>query len=199
MIIETGIFYKLIIDPLLSAIRSGIASHIHARGSAIDIACGTGALAVRLSSMCSRVVGIDISESMIRTAQRTRQSHEIENLDFLVLDALDLRGIRDGEFDYATISMAMHQFPAAGRSVVLKEMKRVARTVIVADYAVPLPGGAVGLVIPMMERLAGREHYENFRSYQENGGIEPLIREQKAGACASSFIINGTFQITRCG
>ncbi len=197
--IETGLFYKVIIDPLLSGIRSGIASHIHTRGSAIDVACGTGALAVRLSSICSRVVGVDISESMIRAASRTKQSRKIKNVDFLILDALDLKGIRDGEFDFATISMAMHQFSAASRPVVLKEMKRVARTVIVADYAVPLPNSAAGFIIPMMERLAGGEHYENFRSFQESGGIEPLILKEKAGACASSFIINGIFQITRCG
>jgi ubiquinone/menaquinone biosynthesis C-methylase UbiE len=197
--IDTSTFYKIFIDPLLYGLRTKISSLVEEDQSLVDIACGTGALAVHLCGRCSRVLGIDNSESMISAAYKIKEKLNKQNLDFLLINAADLKGIKDGEFDYATLSMALHQFPGSLRTKILLEMKRIAQRVIIADYSVPLPRGALSLFIPMIERMAGKEHHENFGSYQIGGGMDPLLKNLNFTVTSKSFVSYGVFQITLCG
>ncbi len=57
----------------------------NAQQTILDLGCGTGTLTIRLADLCSRVVGIDCSQSMIDTAKR-----HFDTLEFFVCDALAL-------------------------------------------------------------------------------------------------------------
>ena len=53
----------------------------------------------------------------------------------------------------------------------------MSRRVIVVDYAVPLPQGPVGLLAQVVEMSAGPRHYQGFREYIRQGGLEVLMAE----------------------
>jgi hypothetical protein len=74
--------------------------------------------------------------------------------------------------------MVFHELEREKRLPLLKEMRRLAPTLIIVDYRVPLPTGFSRLFIRLIEGLAGRDHYRNFRSFVELGGLAPLLVKQ---------------------
>ena len=57
--------------------------------SVLDLGCGYGRVAVRLADKAEKVVGIDISEDNIKLAKEI--SRERSNMEFFVMDAVDLK------------------------------------------------------------------------------------------------------------
>ncbi len=121
------LFYQMVIDPLLSGLRKSVTEHSKASDRVLDIACGTGALALALAKKAAHVTGIDLSADNIAAARRTSRRKGIANTLFEVHDASDLSCYRDNEFDVAVTSMAIHQFNAALAVKILSEMHRIAR------------------------------------------------------------------------
>jgi len=170
-------FYKLFIDPFLNKAQKQAASLIPDGSNIIDIACGIGTLALKNSSGASQVMGIDLSAESISYAKKRAQKSGRSGLQFIEMDATDLSRFKDVEFDYATISMAVHQFhPDTGKQI-LKEMTRISKSIVVIDYGYPQPKGFAGLAVRLIERLAGDEHNRNFKAYLKMGGISEIARE----------------------
>lgn len=168
--------YRILVDPLLNGLHQRVASLVQPGQQVLDVACGHGTLArmIALQRDCT-VTGIDLDASKIAEANRMAQKGDLKGLDFRLMDATDLSPFGDKAFDVAMTSMAMHQFsPEAGLKV-LMEMKRVASTIIVADYAWPMPGSLYGRLARAIEWIAGGEHHRNFLQYMKNGGMEPLL------------------------
>ncbi|HSD02451.1 MAG TPA: bifunctional demethylmenaquinone methyltransferase/2-methoxy-6-polyprenyl-1,4-benzoquinol methylase UbiE [Gaiellales bacterium] len=91
-------------------------------GSAIDVCCGTGDLAIELLDAVStrgRVVGLDFSERMIEAARA--KSAQVE---WVRGDALDLP-FANGEFHAATVGFGVRNLPDIERG--FREMARVVR------------------------------------------------------------------------
>ena len=61
--------------------------------SVLDIGCGDGKISAQLALALKEgnVVGIDLSEDMIRLATEKFSSSEYQNLSFLRMDAMDIR------------------------------------------------------------------------------------------------------------
>ena len=81
------------------------------RARVLDIGCGTGIWSLALADEVREVVGVDISETMIRYAERNKRDVGAENARFVVSDWADLRpgeGILREEFDI----VIMHMTPA---------------------------------------------------------------------------------------
>ena len=107
-------------------------------GSALDVACGSGALAgelARLAGATGRVVGVDFSDRMLEAARRRHP-----RLEFVRADALELP-FSDAEFDAATMGFGLRNLadPVAG----LREMVRVAARAVVLEFLKP-PTSAFG-------------------------------------------------------
>ena len=66
-----GFIYRIFIDPLISGLRKSVADQVEPSHHVIDVACGTGALSFAMAEKAMHVTGIDLSEDMIITAQRT--------------------------------------------------------------------------------------------------------------------------------
>jgi demethylmenaquinone methyltransferase/2-methoxy-6-polyprenyl-1,4-benzoquinol methylase len=104
-------------------------------GSALDVATGTGDLAIELRRRVGadgRVVGTDFSERMLELARDKTADVEFEHGN-----ALDLP-YADGEFDAATVGFGARNFADLPRG--LSEMVRVVRSggrVVVLEFTTP--------------------------------------------------------------
>jgi demethylmenaquinone methyltransferase / 2-methoxy-6-polyprenyl-1,4-benzoquinol methylase len=121
--------------------RAAVAAGLTAGGSALDVACGTGALTrelARLAGDRGRVVGMDFSPGMLDRARRRAGGPE-----WIQGDALDLPFV-DASFDAATIAFGLRNLADPGRGLV--EMARVVRTggrLVVLEFLRP-PDDLVG-------------------------------------------------------
>jgi len=169
-----GFIYRILIDPLISGLRRSITSMIIPGEKVIDIACGTGALSLTIADRAAFVTGIDLSEDMIVTARRMAQQRLMSNVSFELLDATDLSLYPDNTFDTAVSTLAFHQFNPETGEKVLREMKRLSRRIIIADYNCPMQPGPAAWLAYLIEFYAGGDHYRNFRQYMANGGLNTL-------------------------
>ncbi len=194
-----GLIYRILIDPLLSGVRAGIIGNIDKGNRVIDIACGTGSLALSLAGLADHVTGIDLDEKLISYASGRANNKGLRNrVQFELRNAASLSCYRDGEFDVAVTSMSVHQFEPDLAVKVLREMKRIASTVIIADYNCPMPAGFSRSLAYTIERMARGDHYRNFRGYMKNGGLGYFTG--LAGLTMKSTTVkgNGVFVVAVC-
>lgn len=193
-----GFLYRLIIDPLLSRLHKNIVDSIDPSHRIIDIACGTGALSMEIAKKAQYVMGIDLEEDMITTARRGALKQGINNIRFEIMDASDLSDFKDLQFDVAVTSMSIHQFNADLAIKVINSMKRIAYVLIIADYNHHMPRGYGRQIALGIERLAGGDHYRNFRNYMQKGGIHWFARETGLIIRSELTVSGGVFVLTIC-
>jgi len=92
--------------------------------SVLDVATGTGSLAIELGKKAYEVVGIDLSDKMLAVAKKKSKA---DNITFQHMDASKM-DFPDGTFDIVTISLGLHDMPLEIRDAVLKESKRVLKS-----------------------------------------------------------------------
>ncbi len=196
--VESGWFYGTFVDPVLTPMRKRVAKYIHPGEKVIDIACGTGAQVFEFAQKASEAVGVDLSESMIRKAVKTKSTKNIKNTAFFVSDATQLKRFTGNNFDAATMSLALHQFEPEQHVTILEEMKNISKRIIIVDYAVPLPKNVAGYGSQIAEFFAGVEHHHNFKSYCRLGGLEKILPESNLKIEHSEFFGNNAFQLVVC-
>jgi len=191
-----GFLYRGFIDPLINDLRGRIASMILPGEKVIDVACGTGALSLVMARHAFHVTGIDLSEDMISTARRTAQRRQSSNVTFGLLDATDLSCYPDCSFDVAVSTLAMHQFDPETGVKVLREMRRIAKSIIIADYNCPMRSGPAAWFAWSIERAARGDHYRNFRKYMSRNGMNRLAAEAGLAMTSREERGAGVFLIT---
>jgi ubiquinone/menaquinone biosynthesis C-methylase UbiE len=171
--------YARLIDPLLAPLRQRIVDICkrHGANCVLDICSATGEQCILLGRAGIRAVGVDLSEGMVEFA-RTKKPDTVE---FFQQSALDLDFEADS-FDCVILSMALHEHPHKEQHRMVEEALRVLRpdgVLVLAEYASPKGFRArlVWLLIYLIERFAGREHFRNFRQFVRAGGTESLKRE----------------------
>jgi ubiquinone/menaquinone biosynthesis C-methylase UbiE len=98
----------------------------------LDAGCGTGILAAHIAGHAERVIGMDISHSMLGVARARQVAQGKRNIEFLVGNAEALP-FRDASFDCVVSSAALYN-TRLDRS--LPELRRVVRPggrIVVAD------------------------------------------------------------------
>jgi ubiquinone/menaquinone biosynthesis C-methylase UbiE len=193
--VESGIFYGTLVDPLLTSMRQRILPKIKKGETVIDIACGTGAQVFILAGRAAQVTGVDLSQSMIDYASKKLQKNGLKNVTFFTADATRLEQFVDKSFDVATMTLALHQFEPGLYEPILSEMKRIANRVVIIDYAVPLPKNYTGVASHAIEFFAGIEHNRNFKLYCKAGGLNSILPEHGIKIQKSVFIAKGAFQL----
>ncbi len=192
---ENGFTYKNIIDPILKPMRFRVVNEINPGERVIDIACGTGAQAFELIKNGNSVTGIDYSRSMIAHARKTCKKRNITNAEFFVEDATNLSRFYSRNFDVATLSLALHQFNPELYSSILDEMRKVAKRIIIIDYAVPLPNNYAGIGSRIAEFFAGNEHNQNFKKYYKTGGLNQILSNNKLSIEKTVLFGKDAFQL----
>lgn len=170
-----GWFYSIFIDSDRSNLRNKILRFLEKNKTVLDIGCGTGGFALKIAPFSKYVLGVDISESMIRTANRRKKKSGCENIDFMNANALELSTLLDRHFDYAVLSFFIHEVNPQYRLEILRQAKRCADVLLIYDYHVPLPRNLSAAFVKAVEYFAGREHFRNFVDFNQNGGIQPLL------------------------
>jgi ubiquinone/menaquinone biosynthesis C-methylase UbiE len=194
--VESGLFYGTVIDPVIKPMRKKMLKHIQKNDTVIDIACGTGAQVFELASICKKAVGVDSSESMIRYAKKKQYTKKIENVEFKIADATKLAEFPDKLFSISTTTLALHQFKPELFQPILNEMIRISDKIIIIDYHIPLPKNIVGVACKTAEFFAGREHNSNFKKFTKAGGLEKIFKQNKIKVLHSEIFGKGSFQLT---
>ncbi|MDR0182896.1 class I SAM-dependent methyltransferase [Lysobacter arvi] len=103
--------------------------------AALDFGCGVGRLSIPLSMRFDRVIGIDISPSMVENARRLARARP--NVEFIVNPRDDLARLPDAAFDLVYSNIVLQHMDPALAAGYIAEFYRVAR-----------PGGFVVFQIP---------------------------------------------------
>jgi len=196
--VESGIFYGTLVDPILAPMRKRVTREIRKGEKVIDIACGTGAQLFEIADRALHVTGVDLSESMINYARKKFKKHNKNDAAFHVCDATNLSIFEKGSFNVAIMSLALHQFHPGFHSPVLNEMKRIAKRIIIVDYAVPLPKNYAGSGSRVAEFLAGREHNHNFKEFYKLGGLNAILPANNLTIQKSILFGKEVFQLVVC-
>lgn len=172
--------YETLIDPLLSDIRKHVPefSSMKAGDLVLDVCCGTGAQVLEYGKRGIIGTGIDISQRMLTVAQQNKKKQKMTNINFQIADARNLP-FPDNCFDYASISLAIHDKQKPDRYQIISEMKRVVKqagALVLIDFQVPLPNNVWALLVRTIEFFAGQSHYNAFKDYLRNNALQDIIR-----------------------
>jgi 2-polyprenyl-3-methyl-5-hydroxy-6-metoxy-1,4-benzoquinol methylase len=104
---------QVLVNKFLPSVEnSRIVRRLKAGIQVCDLGCAEGVAVILMAESFpqSRFVGIDISSEAIEEARRQTRRKKIENLEFMVLDAADLKHNREikGLFDYVTAFDVIH-------------------------------------------------------------------------------------------
>ena len=98
------------IDFILATIQQHVHSSFHPQ-RALDFGCGVGRLLLPLASMCQSVVGVDISESMLKEAKKNLDSKNVKNVSLFQSD--DQLSQVTGQFDLVHSYIVLQHIPQA--------------------------------------------------------------------------------------
>ena len=105
----------------------------HPEARVLDVATGSGVVAMAFAQHTRDVIGVDLTQAVLKLAEQARQAQGLSQLRFEIAHAEQLP-FEDGGFDLVVCRFAFHHFLHPGK--VLHEMTRVCRNggmVVVED------------------------------------------------------------------
>ncbi len=182
-----GWFYDTLIAPNQDRIFEQIKNLIKPGSKVIDVGCGTGRFSFTVADKVSQMVGIDLSEKNIRKAKQNLANKPNPKITFYHSPLSDLLK-QNLHFDFAVMTYVIHEVDPDERLNLLKEMSQIADQIIIGDYHVPVQKGFWNYLNEVVEYLAGREHYNNYKHFIKNNGLTALA--EKSGLKISGQINN---------
>src|SRR6185295_14020322 len=143
-----------------------------------DIGCGTGSLTFELARFARKVIGVDLSQEMLRRARTVARERDVCNVEFHQGDALKLP-LDSNSVDAAFCVMVMHFLPDPERAIA--GLCRITR-----------PGGSVVLV-DLVEHK--QEWMREQMAHQWLGFNRASIEKwfHDAGAASVDYDLTGSF------
>jgi ubiquinone/menaquinone biosynthesis C-methylase UbiE len=138
----------------------------------LDVASGTGHLALALAEKAGRVHSLDLTAEMQAQAVLEAGKRSLRNVEFKLGNAEDLP-YPAGAFDKATSRFAFHHFPDPGMA--LSEMARVVKadgSIFIIDMIAP--EGEAGKSVNRYERLRDPSHAASLTHRQFTALIDGL-------------------------
>ncbi len=170
-------YYDVLLEPVLASMRRRIVAMAEVRQGmkVLEVACGTGAQALRFKKAGADFTGIDLSLAMLEVAGRKK-------LECIHADGTNLP-LPDACFDLSTITLALHEIEPEIRQRIVEEMLRVTKPggfLLLADYAVSARNDAfsrlAGAAIYLVEKRVGGSHYRNYRLFMASGALDAFMR-----------------------
>ncbi len=176
---EYGITAK-IYDPLLylalNPIRKVVLAELidHKESRILDLCCGTGNQLKMLSNNGFKSLHcLDLSESMLEVARRGGHSINVHREDAA------RTGFGDRKFDVVILSFALHEKERRTQLEIIWEAHRILGydgLLLVVDFIFDERTSGPGrLGATTIERMAGGEHYRNFKRYKQGGGLSAIM------------------------
>ena len=168
-------FYDPLLSPLIRPIRHKITAIIKQNGyrRILDVCCGTGEQLKMLEKEGIKGEGVDLSEAMLEIARKGPVS-----ADCRWGDATQM-GYADQSFDLLTTTFALHEKEHRSARKIAEEMVRltaVGGDVLIVDYELSDKTSMLSRSsIYLIEKIAGGEHYRNFKTYIQTGGLSVLL------------------------
>lgn len=187
--------YSTIIDPLLRDIRifTQKFAGMKTGDGVLDVCCGTGDQVFYYAKEGIIALGIDLDSNMISKAENDKRKKNTKNVFFQTADATKLP-FEDNFFDYVSISFALHEKERDIRDKVISEMKRVVKkegNLLFIDFHIPLPNNFYSYVIKSIEYFAGADHFNCFKDYIKQGGLDKLLNKNQLQEEKRIFFKNG--------
>jgi SAM-dependent methyltransferase len=107
------------IDWVFSTIRRQVDSRFHPK-RALDFGCGVGRLALAMSARCDSVLGVDISEAMLREAKSVCDSRGVSNVTFIE-DVASLSPSAD-KYDFINSSIVLQHIPCVSGIEIIQRL-----------------------------------------------------------------------------
>ena len=183
-----GRFYDKFIAPNQDEAFRKVLELIPAGSAVLDAGCGTGRLCFQLSGKCGKIDGVDPSDKNINTANENLDLSSNSNIRFHNSDIKTFLVSTGNKYNYAVISYVIHEVKEIKREEILNLLSEHSDIIIAIDYLAPHPRTLTGIVNRIVEFLAGRAHYKNFRSYLLAGGLKGLA--EKTGLSVTKEIRN---------
>ncbi|MEA2007802.1 MAG: class I SAM-dependent methyltransferase [Chloroflexota bacterium] len=166
----------LVINPIRVAVMNELLAYKDS--SILDLCCGTGNQLKLLSKTGFKNLHcLDISEAMLNVAEKG--GHPIE----IYTEDATKTSFDDAVFDIVMISFAIHEKDRETQEKLVEEAHRLVNKegfILIVDYAFDDKTTKLGRMgISLIERMAGGEHYRNFKGYIENNGLESLMKADK--------------------
>ncbi|MCK5069066.1 MAG: class I SAM-dependent methyltransferase [Desulfocapsa sp.] len=178
-----------IYDPLLSrslrSIRNTISTFLKESRAkdVMDICCGTGEQLRLLKNEDMVLTGVDMSPAMLARAREKSPA----DIHYIETDATSLP-LPDNNYDAALISFALHEKPTSHHTAIFAEACRIIKDdgfIVIADYSMPpssVPSFVMGkILIPIVERIAGLDHYNNYKNWIDQGALEGFLQKNNPG------------------
>ena len=165
----------------------------------MDVCCGTGDQVCHYAQRGITATGVDLSPSMIKLAEKNKGKQGLRNVFFQIADASDLP-FQDNFFDYASMSLALHEIEMVARDGVISEMRRVVKrggALIFIDFQVPLPKNLYAYLAKAIEFMAGRKHHRGFRDYIKQGGLDRLLKRNQLSIEKREYLKAGILTIVK--
>jgi len=177
-------FTAKIYDPIfylpLNSIRIAVMNELlkYKEKVILDLCCGTGNQLNLLSKHgFKNLYCLDISDPMLEIAKRSNSSIKIYNED------ATKTSFNDASFDVVIISFAIHEKDRNTQQALIDEAYRIIKKdglMLIADYVFDNKTTKFSrILISTIERIAGGEHYRNFKNYIRNDGLLSLIEKDK--------------------
>ena len=178
------------IEILMGRLRNKVVDKITKPNTKIlDIACGTGAQSIAFAKKGHSVIGIDLSEDMLKRAQeKIKPEYDIK---FILGDATKL-DYPDNTFDASSVSLALHDTPEEIAIMILQEMKRTTKNdgqIIIVDYNTPKNWWGHQIV-----RLWESKYYDHFMKM----GLKHYLDKVGLTTIHKSTYLLGNFQMVEC-
>ncbi|HPR98111.1 MAG TPA: methyltransferase domain-containing protein [Methanomassiliicoccales archaeon] len=162
---------------------------------ALDVATGTGHVAMHLAPAAGTVIGLDLTRRMLEVAREEAVKRSISNIAWLRGDVRSLP-FPDGSFHAVTCRRAPHHFPDINKA--LKEMARVLKddgVMVIDDRSVP-DDPEVDRTMNHLDLLHDRSHVREYgrREWEEMLGEAGLanieVREYRRHLALSTMTWN---------
>jgi demethylmenaquinone methyltransferase/2-methoxy-6-polyprenyl-1,4-benzoquinol methylase len=144
----------------------------------LDLCCGTGnQLKLLAKNGFQNLHCLDLSKAMLKIAENNDYTINIYNADATKTN------FSDNIFDVIIISFAIHEKDKDTQIRLLNEAARLLKEdglLLIVDYDFDKSTIALGRIgITIIERMAGKEHYNNFKNYMKNNSLSGLIDKNK--------------------
>ncbi len=169
-----------------------LAADVAGTPNVLEVATGTGIIALQISPLVLNISAIDLAPEMINVAREKCRQQNLQNVSFSLGDAHHLQ-FADRQFDAIIASNVMHLLPRP--TLALQEMKRVLKD----DGKIILPTYLHGASLKshILSRLAGlsgfkvrsRWSHTSFKKFLVSNGLQVVKEKMLPGKIPLAYVV----------